>query len=190
MNTSFLKKNRSTVNNFFIRKNFSRVNMKFMQKHNGFTLIEIVIVISIMSVMSVIIYSSFGESRAKSRDQKRISDISTIQLSLEQYFQKNGVYPLTLDELSPTYISSIPTDPTTNIKYSGNYFPMTKNSGSSYCISYQLWTRFEKNNTYLNSKRGFNSLSLPSGMFECGSLHTPKDASNATNPLVYDVMPY
>ena len=150
MDISFFKKKYgSSVNNFFIRKNFSRVNMNAINKSKGYTLIEIVVVISIMATMSAIVYSSFDASRAKSRDQKRISDISTIQISLEQYFQKNGIYPLTLSLLVPTYLSSIPTDPSTNMDYGANYFPISKGlSSSNNCVSYQLWTKFEINNSW------------------------------------------
>jgi len=157
----------------------------------GFTLIEIMVVIGIMVVLSVIAYSSFDVSKAQSRDQKRISDISVIQLALEQYFQKYGVYPVSLNSLVPTYIFEISKDPTTKISYSENYFPITKTSSSDYCISYQLWTKFERNNVYLDSKKGFNSSAQPlsNSLYECGSGHNKINASDPSNSLIYDVMP-
>ena len=171
--------------------------MNIFRKNNGFTLIEIVVVIAIMGVLSAVIYSSFDASRQKSRDQKRVSDISTIQLALEQYFQKNGIYPSDLNILTqtPKYISEIPKDPTSGNPYTGNYIPITKTFGSNNCVSYQLWAKFERNNEYLNSKKGFNSLNLlttqnldPKSLYECGSGHNKIDAFNATT--TYDVMPY
>jgi len=166
--------------------------MKVAKKYNGFTLIEIVVVIAIMGVLTVIIYSSFDASKAQSRDQKRVSDISAIQIALEQFFQKNGKYPLTLTELTTAgLISVIPIDTTNN--YNNNYFPITKMDGTDKCISYQLWARFERNNSYLDSKRGFNSYSgLPSKMFECGvtkGLHESAKINASNEPLIYDVMP-
>ena len=160
--------------------------MKYTRKSVGFTLIEIVVVIAIMGVLTLIVYSSFDASKAQSRDQKRISDISAIQLALEQYFNKNGVYPVSLDILKPTYISDIPTD------LINNYFPLTKSSDHDVkkCISYQLWTTFERSNQYLDSKKGFDSVdSLPNNYFECGSGHHQMNASLNENKLVYDVMP-
>lgn len=162
----------------------------------AFTLVEIVVVIGIMAFLSTIIYSSFGTSRAKSRDQQRVSDISTIQLALEQYFQKYGVYPVTLSlltkPLSPiAYLAELPKPPlASDPLYEDNYFPITKTSdGSNYCVSYHLWTTFEKSNEYLNAKKSFNSLNLSSkALYKCGTASkTGKDAS--LNPLVYDVMP-
>ena len=168
----------------------------------GFSLIEIVVVIGIMGLLTAIIYSSFDSSKAGSRDQKRVSDISTIQLALELYFNKNGVYPVSLDTLlekpvgsSNSYLVEIPKDPSTNKLYNdmsssnSGYFPITKKDGSDRCVSYQLWTTFEKSNAYLESKRGFNSVTLPGTMYECGTGHNKVNASASVAPLVYDVMP-
>ena len=154
---------------------------------SGFTLVEIVIVITIMAVFSAIMYSSFDSARAQSRDQRKISDIAAIQLALETYFNKNGFYPADLSDPSfvPKYILSIPTSPNGD---SYNYFPMSNGSGP--CISYQLWVKLERNNsTAANSKKGFDSISQPfaNGLSECGSGHLGVKASS--DLLIYDVMP-
>jgi general secretion pathway protein G len=174
--------------------------VNIFKKSKGFTLIEVIVVISIMAVLSVIIYASFDKSKAKSRDQKRISDISSIQLALEQYFNKYGVYPTVLSDtkLVPAFISEIPTPPNSGETY--NYFPLTKTNGSSDCVSYQLWTTFEMTNLYLDQKKGFNSKSLASsgwsecscaGDTACTAKHASSivDASANANTLIYDVMP-
>jgi len=163
--------------------------MNIFKKSKGFSLIEIVVVIAIMGVLTVVIYSSFDASKAQSRDQKRVSDVSAIQLALEQYFYAHGTYPLQLNVLVPTYISSIPTDPTTSLDYGVNYFPITKMQNTDKCISYQLWTKFERSNGYVSSKKGFNSTALSAGSFECGSGHTKINALAPENSLVYDVTP-
>ena len=165
-------------------------------KNGGYTLIEIVVVIFIMATLTVIIYSSFDASKAQSRDQKRVSDISAIQLALEHYFYKYGVYPVTLDTQGsvpfvPTFMSSVPKDPNGT---SYNYFPITKTSqGSTNCVLYQLWARFEMGNQYLDSRRGFNSsaVTLPNNMFDCGGSHNSAkiNPSLPGNSLVFDVMP-
>lgn len=160
----------------------------------GFTLIELLVVIAIIASLSAIIYASFNGARSASRDEKRVGDISSIQLSLEQYFNQNGQYPATLSVLVPTYIASIPTPPVggpgTTGAYAYNYFPITQaGSGSSICTTYQLWTTFEASNSYLSAKRGFDSTA--STVNECagGPSGTAINASTTATALVYDVMP-
>lgn len=174
--------------------------MKSTKKVAGFTLIEIVIVIAIMGVVSAAVYSSFDKSKAKSRDQKRVSDISAIQLSLEQYFNRKGYYPTSLTELvtptdpkDPKFLSEIPKDPVSNQPYTNNYFPMTRTQYSDKCITYQLWVQFEQTNQYIDIKKGFNSKNLPQppspkALYECGNGHSTVDAS-PDGSLIYDVMP-
>lgn len=61
---------------------------------NGFTLIELLVVITIIVILSSVLLVSLSSSRSKARDAKRVSDISQIQLALEQYFDRCQQYPL------------------------------------------------------------------------------------------------
>ena len=114
-----------------------------MKKHNlirGFTLIEMLVVIAIIAILTGIILVSISGARAKARDGKRISDVSQIQLALEQYFDRCGQYPRTgfmtganlssYSEGCPTtptqislatFISSIPVPPTGATPSQANY---------------------------------------------------------------------
>ena len=167
--------------------------------NRAFTLIEIVVVIGIMGVLTTIIYSSFDGSKAQSRDQKRVSDISAIQLALELHFNQNGYYPSDLNTLTQKienkgpYINEIPKTPLgSDISYENTYIPLTKVSGEgTYCTSYHLWTKFERNNSYLDIKKGFDSINFPEKIYECGNSpdRIKVNASAEENKLVYDVMP-
>lgn len=59
----------------------------------GFTLIELLVVIAIIGVLTGIGVTSFSSAQVKGRDTSRKSDLNTIRLALEQYFNKNGSYP-------------------------------------------------------------------------------------------------
>jgi prepilin-type N-terminal cleavage/methylation domain-containing protein len=59
----------------------------------GFTLIEILVVISIISVLSGVIYASFGDARASSRDKVRKTSLKELALALEMYKAQYGFYP-------------------------------------------------------------------------------------------------
>ena len=152
-----------------------------IQRHfkAAFTLIEVLVVISIMGVLTVIVYSSFSGAKTQSRDQQKVTDASAIQLALEVYFNQNHQYPNVLSTLVPTYM---PTIPTSGIY---NYFPITNVAlNSPICTSYQLSVMLEANNSYLQSKKGFDS----TGMNQClGGTGTPVNAG--TFPLLYDVTP-
>jgi prepilin-type N-terminal cleavage/methylation domain-containing protein len=180
--------------------------MNFSNKTRGYSLIEIIVVIGIMASLTAIIYSSFDGSKANSRDQKRVSDISNIQLALEQYFNKHGVYPLKLSGLvtppdlstgEKPYIGSLPAIAKSgDVPYDVTYFPMTKQQGTPNCITYQLWTVFERNNVYLDSKKNFNSSdknNLPNNLYECVGSALDEKNRQGINPqsdqFIYDVMP-
>ena len=61
----------------------------------GFTLVELLVVISIISLLSSIVFTSLNSARAKARDAKRLSDLNQIYLALQQYFDANGYLPVT-----------------------------------------------------------------------------------------------
>ena len=176
-----------------------------IKESKGFTLIELLIVIAIIVILTTIIYSSFGQAQSGARDKKRVSDISSIQLSLEQYFNHFGQYPTTTTALIPSYIATVPNPPSgslVGIGYGYNYIPLTEVPNSSVCSSYQLWTTLEGTSSYLSAKKGFNSLGLSngvsngSGFYTCGrtdyslspvGLNIETNAS--ANSFIYDVMP-
>ncbi len=57
-------------------------------------MIELLVVISIIALLAAIILASVGVARAKSRDARRISDLHSIQVALEEYYADHGSYPL------------------------------------------------------------------------------------------------
>lgn len=66
--------------------------MRHLRK--GFSLLEILVVIGIISVLLAIAVSSYTTVQKKSRDSKRAGDIKSIQQALEQYYSVCGYsYP-------------------------------------------------------------------------------------------------
>ncbi len=66
--------------------------MQSLNNKSGFTLIELLVVISIIGLLSSIVLTSVNSARAKARDARRKSDLHTIQLALELYYDKYGTY--------------------------------------------------------------------------------------------------
>jgi len=144
-------------------------------KDKGFTLIELLVVIAIIAILSGILITSLTGSRAKSRDAKRVSDISQIQLAIEQYFDRCQQYPHpvgngTVGALAADVTSGSCTSGGTSITL-GNFIsqiPQTPDGGNShydYVINaasnptdYILHTQLETNNAALQDSLKKSSL--------------------------------
>lgn len=59
----------------------------------GFTLIEVLVVIAIISVLAGAIAINSADSNKQARDEKRQADLRALQSALEMYKNKNGHYP-------------------------------------------------------------------------------------------------
>lgn len=69
------------------------LNMKL--KYRGFTLVELMISMSIIAILSVVLSVSFSRAQKSGRDQRRIEDLKAIQSAAEQYYMLSGSYPAT-----------------------------------------------------------------------------------------------
>ncbi|MCU0678021.1 MAG: prepilin-type N-terminal cleavage/methylation domain-containing protein [Candidatus Pacebacteria bacterium] len=69
--------------------------MKIQTKIGGFTLVEMMVVVSIIGILSSIVYANFGAARAVARDDVRKSALKETQLALELYKAQYGSYPAT-----------------------------------------------------------------------------------------------
>lgn len=58
-----------------------------------FTLVELLVVITILAIISVIAYQNFGWAVDKAVSGRKINDISTIETALQQYKVDNNYYP-------------------------------------------------------------------------------------------------
>jgi len=89
----------------------------------GFTLIEMLIVITIIALLASLILVGMGGARAKTRDARRIADLHNVMNALELYYARYSFYPKDITtwaslgtELTGAEIgvSRIPKDPLTN----------------------------------------------------------------------------
>jgi len=59
----------------------------------GFTLIEMLIVITIIALLASLILVGMGGARAKTRDARRIADLHNVMNALELYYARYSRYP-------------------------------------------------------------------------------------------------
>jgi prepilin-type N-terminal cleavage/methylation domain-containing protein len=85
----------------------------------GFTLVEILVVVSIMGILTAVIIGGVTSARSKARDARRVADIKQISGAIENYFSSCYSYPSLLTDLESSssctaYIPaliSLPHDP-------------------------------------------------------------------------------
>lgn len=109
----------------------------------GFTLVELLVVISIIGVLVTVALGSFRSSQARGRDAERKSDLKQISSSLELYYSDYGKYPATLSfgseftDGKTVYFKLLPDDP----KDDYNYVYRIVDSGTNQ--KYQLFAYLE-----------------------------------------------
>jgi len=74
-------------------KNKAQGSASASAERDGFTLIELLVVIAIIALLTSIALIAFMSARQKSRDAKRISDMTQMNNALELYFANNKGYP-------------------------------------------------------------------------------------------------
>src|SRR3989344_1386612 len=112
---------------------FKIQNLKFKIWGKGFTLVELMIAITIVAIISSIGLVSYSKAQMLGRDTKRKQDLRSIAIALQLYYQTNKRYPCTAGwqesyqnlkpnnwisdtcaadaTLSPQYINQVPVDP-------------------------------------------------------------------------------
>lgn len=124
----------------------------------GFTLLEILLVIAAIGILAAIVIVAINPQRqlAQVRNSARQSDVNTLHKALEQYLIDEGSYPVGLSEglvnvcntggnapgegsinpgcldlrsLVPTYLASIPIDPTGNSPETNYYIGLNPSNG-------------------------------------------------------------
>jgi prepilin-type N-terminal cleavage/methylation domain-containing protein len=134
-----------------------KINFK---NQKGFTLIELMVVVAIISLLSGVVLASLDIARSKARDGVRYSDMKQIKNAIELYYSNNGVYPTCNGEdlcdgyptfepintlqVVPTYIPKISDDPTNGIG-KGGYI---------YTYAYARGYRKTGDNTYIYTGQG------------------------------------
>jgi len=93
----------------------NKLNKKMKRKNNGFTLIELIVSVTIIAVLTVVGMISYTGTSQKARDSRRMADLERIRIALELYRQGTGsTYPAdgSLNtKLVPNYMQELPVGP-------------------------------------------------------------------------------
>ncbi|HKC04344.1 MAG TPA: prepilin-type N-terminal cleavage/methylation domain-containing protein [Patescibacteria group bacterium] len=128
-----------------------------MKKQSGMTLIELVIVVTIIAALAVIALAFYRNQSAKSLDAKRKADLARIQVAVEEYEKDHNCYPAPqLLNCNPgtglqPYIDRIPCDPITKASY---YYDYDANACASW---YRIYANLnDKSGTPIGPNGAFN----------------------------------
>ena len=85
-----------------------------LQKKNGFTLIELIIVLSIIGLLVGLGLPTYKSARVKAEEAVLKENLFILRKLIDLYAQDKGKYPASLEALvQDSYIRSIPVDPMT-----------------------------------------------------------------------------
>lgn len=127
-------------------KSFFAVNR--LEFRAGFTLVEMLLVVSIIGLLASLILVQVSQARARARDAEREEEIKTLQNAFALFAVSNKIYPIytgpltgsdpvSLALINADALSQVPLDPFNQGVYRYQY---TSTDGSSYLLTYYLET--------------------------------------------------
>jgi type IV pilus assembly protein PilE len=66
--------------------------MKFQRRLRGFTLIELMVTVAVVSILAAIAMPSYGNYVRRSKVTEATSSLANMRVKMEQYFQDNRTY--------------------------------------------------------------------------------------------------
>ncbi len=136
--------------------------MSHKLKQQGFTIVELLIVIVVIGILAALVITTFTGIQRKARDTERTTDIKALHSQIEAYYAQNGWYPA-LSDINTTTLKGLDADAlkpsgsggaaidsaaTTTNKYSYVPSPSTCTTAAGDCTSYVLSAKLEDGSTY------------------------------------------
>jgi len=124
------------------------MNNKQTKNKKGFTLLELLVVITILGILLIGIIANYRGIKAKNRDVRRVKDIQVLREALTMYQIDKGTYPIYngiitgSDPMSSALlgagvIQQIPLDPINASPYQYSY---TSSQGDTFVLKFYLET--------------------------------------------------
>lgn len=181
----------------------------------GFTIIEVMVVVTIITILLSIVIVSVKEQKIRARDRVRVADINTIRLAVEEYKLYCGEYPnkIELDTKNghcPSgvdlsyFLPNIPVAPIHSdpiLTGSGGKYHDSEIEGSGYlyaglstpdtisslrkCYDYHIAAELEKSPSFLSKDQDNRKNSDPYSTL-CSGSHTDFGASGDDSKGLYD----
>ena len=147
----------------------------------GFSIVELLIAVSILSVLTAIGATVYKGSSDNSQDQARLRDFSAIKQGLELYRHSERSYPKELKDLVK-YLDPIPADPeaSSGKQYAYSTVPASCTSAKRNCKAYVVCAK----------KKGDKQIDVPNGCKNLSCAGTSGDCDmGITSDEPYDPLP-
>ncbi len=95
-------------------RNSSLTRVRRERSERGFTLVELLVVISLISILAAMGLVQYKNSIVRSQEAVLKTDLFRLRDAIDQYYADKGKYPASLDALvSDGYLRKMPEDPIT-----------------------------------------------------------------------------
>ena len=89
-------------------------NFQFRARQSGFTLVELLVVLSLITILAAMGLVQYRNSVRHTQEGVLMTDLFRMRDAIDQYYADKGKYPASLDSLvSDGYLRKIPEDPIT-----------------------------------------------------------------------------
>ena len=142
---------------------------------NGFTIIEMLIVVTILAMLAGILIPVLETEMDRAADSRRASDLKTVQAAVESYYRVQGTYPTTADVwqgnapnfggfgydaagyipgMVPDHLQSLPKDPSNEFPNATDGGYMYRSNGSDFkMVIYHCPNSFPTGNPFFDPAR-------------------------------------
>jgi general secretion pathway protein G len=84
------------------------------RSEKGFSLIELIVVVTIIGILAGIAMINIKYAQQKAREAALMDNLSSMRKAIDNFYADKQHYPSDLNELVPNYIRKIPKDPITD----------------------------------------------------------------------------
>lgn len=127
------------------------VIIDFMKNHRGFTVVEIIVAICVLTIVGILGFTNIHDLQAHNRDSQLKTSVNATQYQLQAFFETNKYYPQNLNNkdlpgLDPIFLKD--TNKITINQPGSALSYATKTCKQNKCQAFKLTAQLEKEGNY------------------------------------------